>query len=245
MEWKTRCLSEGDLPIELSKAAKDGEGIMKTALIAGASGLVGGELLQKLLQAPEYDEVVVLVRTPLPIDHPKLQQRIIDFDLLSEHKADFSADDIFCCLGTTIKKAKTKEAFQKVDYEYPLQMAKLAKQGGAEKFLVITAMGANAHSSIFYNRVKGQLEQAIQQLNLTSLFIFRPSLLVGERSEFRLGEKLASVLTRPLIPFFIGPLRKYRPILAEQVAAAMYFAAQTETNGIYIYSSNQLLQIKG
>jgi len=213
----------------------------RTALVAGASGLVGSELLQQLLEDPEYERVTALVRSTLPIKHPKLTERIIDFGKLGECKEYFSADDIYCCLGTTIKKAKTREAFRQVDYEYPLTMAKLAESSGAGNYLIVTAIGSSASSSIFYSRVKGELEEALQQLSLPSLHIFRPSFLLGRRQEFRLGERFFGMTVMKWLKFvWVGRLRKYRPIEGRQVAQAMIAAAKSGRKGLQIYEGGQM-----
>lgn len=213
----------------------------RTALVAGASGLVGSELMQQLLEDPDYEQVAALVRSALPIKHPKLAQHIVDFEELGEVAEYFSADDIYCCLGTTIKKAKTQEAFRKVDYEYPLEMAKLAKAAGAQNYLIVTAIGSSASSSIFYSRVKGELEEALKRLDLPSLHIFRPSFLLGRRQEFRLGERLVGMTAMKWLKFvWTGKLRKYRPIEGRQVAQAMINAAKSGRKGLQIYEGGQM-----
>jgi uncharacterized protein YbjT (DUF2867 family) len=214
----------------------------KSALIAGSTGLVGSELLQYILDRTAYEKVKLFVRRPLTIKHPKLEQIVVDFDHLDQYKENFQVDDVYCCLGTTIKKAKTKEAFQKVDQAYPLELARLSAESGVQKFLIISSMGADPKSSIFYSRVKGQVEAELQRLNLTSLHIFRPSLLLGERQEFRLGEKVAEVLA-PIYSFaLVGAMRKYKPIQAKDVAFAMYLTAQKPLTGTFIYESDQIQQ---
>ncbi|TCP54626.1 uncharacterized protein YbjT (DUF2867 family) [Tumebacillus sp. BK434] len=209
----------------------------KSALLIGASGLVGGHVLTQLLSNDTYSNVTIFVRKPLPHSHAKLEQVVVDFDNLSAYSEHFNVNDLFCCLGTTIKVAKTKEAFRKVDYTYPLELARLAKEHGVDKFLIITAMGSNAKSSIFYNQVKGQVENDIRALDLPSLHIFRPSLLLGERKEFRLGEQFGAVVSialKPLIP------AKYKPIHGRTVAAAMIEVAQTGQSGANIYESDRI-----
>ncbi|RAP26669.1 hypothetical protein C2W64_01385 [Brevibacillus laterosporus] len=210
----------------------------KTALLAGASGLVGGHLLSFLLKAPEYERIYVIVRKALPIDHPKLEHVVLSFENLTQHRSLFSCTHIFCCLGTTRKKAKSKEQFQRVDYEYPLTMARLAKEQGAEKFLLVSAIGANANSLFFYNQIKGKIEQDIKTLQLPTTLFFRPSLLLGNRHEHRFAEHWASKLFPLLSPFLIGPLTTYRAIPAEEVAYSMYQAAQQPVTGSYVYKSS-------
>jgi uncharacterized protein YbjT (DUF2867 family) len=213
---------------------------MKTALIAGATGLVGGQLLRVLLEKPEYAKVTALVRRPLPLSDSRLEQRVIDFDHLEEQTDAFQVDDVFCCLGTTIKKAGSQPAFRKVDFEYPLSMAKLAKAQGARRFLLVSAMGADARSAIFYNRVKGEVEAAIAALQLPSFQVFRPSLLLGERPEVRFGERVAVALSPIISPLM--PAR-VKPIQAADVALAMWAGAQRDPNGTEIHLNDELLRM--
>jgi len=184
----------------------------KSALLAGASGLVGNELLTVLLSAGEYSKVIVLVRKPLGILNPKLEEKVINFEELAQHKNSFKVNDVFCCLGTTIKKAKSQEAFKKVDVDYPLEMARLAQEMQSERFLIISAMGANPDSSIFYSRMKGLVEQKLKESDIKSVHIFRPSLLLGNRKEFRFGEVVSSFFMKGLSFLFFGSLKKYAPI---------------------------------
>ncbi|ASS74792.1 oxidoreductase [Tumebacillus algifaecis] len=209
----------------------------KSALLVGASGLVGGELLTQLLHSDSYQKVTLFVRKPLPQSHPKLEQVVVDFDNLPTYSEHIHVSDLFCCLGTTIKTAKTKEAFRKVDYEYPLELARLAKTHGVEKYLIISSIGANAKSSFFYNQVKGQIESDLRTLDLPSLHIFRPSILLGDRKEFRLGEQFGTVMSKSLTPLLP---RKYRPIHGRTVAAAMLQTALAGPGGVHIYESDRI-----
>jgi uncharacterized protein YbjT (DUF2867 family) len=208
---------------------------MKTALILGATGLIGGHLTQKILNHPSYSKVKVLVRNPLNLHHLKLEQIIIDFDNFD--KSLVVADDIFCCLGTTMKQAGSKEAFYKVDFTYPLEIAQAALQNGAKQFLVITAMGADAQSMFYYNRVKGEIEKALTDLNFPTLLIFRPSLLLGERKDSRAGEGFATVIMNTFN--FLIP-KKYKAIKGETVANAMLDLAQKGIKGKEILESGEM-----
>ena len=210
----------------------------RTALIVGATGLIGNHLLTKLLHSPYYDKVVVLTRRTLGIINTKLTEVIFDFDRPDASKV--VGNDIFCCLGTTIKKAGSKEAFRKVDLEYPLTIASLAKQNGAEKFLIVTAMGSNAQSGIFYNKVKGEVEQELISLGYPVLHIFQPSLLLGKRDESRFGEKVGEVLAAVFKPVMLGPLKKYRAIDSAKVANAMLAFAKKSDLGLFIHDSAEL-----
>lgn len=207
----------------------------KTAIIAGASGLIGRSLTQSLLQSKNYGQVIALVRKPLGIQHEKLKELTVDFDRLSEMTDFPQGDDIFCCLGTTMKKAGSKEAFYKVDFTYCYEFAKAALNAGADRFFLISAMGSNKKSRFFYNRVKGEIEDKVSFLNYRTIYIFKPSLIRGPREERRPGEKFAQFITK-LIPF-IGPWKKYRPIHADKIADAMMKVARQEDKGCYFYES--------
>lgn len=190
---------------------------MRRALLAGATGLIGGMLLEKLLASPEYARVIVLARRPLPRAHDKLQVEIVDFGRLPALPA---VDDVFCCLGTTIRKAGSQEAFRRVDHDYVLALAQRARAAGSARFLMVSALGADASSRVFYNRVKGETERDIAVTGLDAWF-FRPSLLDGPREENRPGERLALVVMRVIGPLMVGPLARYRAIPASTVAQAM------------------------
>lgn len=216
---------------------------IKKALIAGASGLIGKHCLKFLLDEPSYSQVTAIVRTSLKISHPKLIQKVIDFDEMETYSESFYANDVFCCLGTTIKKAGSQDAFRKVDFSYPVKLAALTQHCDARQFLIVTSLGADPHSRIFYNRVKGEVEEAIRRIPFTAIHIFRPSILLGERSENRTGEKIGGMLMSALKPIMIGPLRKVRPILAEDVARAMVEVARMEQIGFNVYESNEIQKI--
>lgn len=190
----------------------------KTAIVAGSSGLVGSELVKQLIADSAYDEVILLVRKKSGIIHPKVKEILLNFNHSEYHIDNIQAHSMFICIGTTMKKAKTKQAFKEVDLKIPVKLAKLAKKLTIEKVLVVSAMGASKHSSFFYNKVKGEMETQIISLNLPSLFIVRPSLLLGDRDEIRFGERFAEKIYN-LIPF-IYP-KKYQPIEARLVAKAM------------------------
>ena len=196
----------------------------KRALLAGATGLVGAHLLTRLLAHPSYSRVEVVVRRELPIHHPKLAARLVDFEHLHAVSGN-AADDVFCCLGTTIGKAGSRAAFQRVDHDYPLALTNFASAAGAQQFLMVSSLGADARSSVFYSRVKGETERDIAAVGLPKSIFMRPSILRGERQEVRAGEKLGILVGRLLAPLFIGSLRKYRPIHADHAAAAMVYAA--------------------
>lgn len=212
----------------------------RTALVAGATGLVGSHLVRRLLGGGRYGRVTTLGRRPLDLAHPKLDDRVVDFDRLPDAPDLPASDDAFCCLGTTIKKAGSEAAFRKVDLDYVVAFAEAALALGARQLLVVSAMGADRASRIFYNRVKGEMETAVAKLPFEAVQIFRPSLLLGERDEDRLGEEVATLLMRPLAPLMVGPARKYRPVEAEAVAAAMERVAVERRTGVHVYESDQI-----
>jgi uncharacterized protein YbjT (DUF2867 family) len=213
---------------------------MKTALIAGSTGLVGNELIKLLEDHPEYRSIHALVRNQSSLDSDKIIEHKIDFDDLDKFHPGTPIDHVFCTLGTTIKKAKTKENFRKVDFEYVYTLGKMSVQWGADKFLVVTALGANRKSRIFYNRVKGETEHALKELDLPTLFIFRPSLLLGERKEKRTAEQTAIRLYKVIDPLFFGRFKRYRGIEAKQVAKAMIQTALYNDTHEHVFESEEI-----
>lgn len=213
----------------------------RKAIIAGASGLTGKHLLSLLENSDTYGTVYVLTRRPLKLFHPKVRELTTDFDDLDKIALP-PVDDVFCCLGTTMKKAGSKEAFRKVDFEYPLQLAKKAAYAGASQYLLISALGAKSDSFFFYNRIKGELEEEVSKISqYKKVAIFRPSLLLGEREKERSGEGVAKVLMKLFKPLLRGPFRKYRPVYARTVANGMLrVAGNTEDRGIRIYESEEI-----
>ncbi len=208
----------------------------RTALLAGSTGLIGNQLLQLLLEEALYDKVIALSRKPLEVTHPKLQNVVLQVDQFKA-LADLKADDVFCCLGTTIKQAKTKEAFRKVDFDYPFELARNLYANGAQQFLLVSALGSDKNSSIFYNRVKGEVEAAIATVGFRAFHIFKPSLLVGPRKEQRAGEDAAKVFYK-IFDFLIP--QKYKGIESIKVARAMLANARENQAGIFIHESDSL-----
>ena len=205
--------------------------------MAGATGLIGSQLLELLLADSRYTRVIAISRKPLERVNPKFQNIVADLDTLGQYKDQLQPDDVYCCLGTTMRMAKTKEAFRRVDFEYPLSLAKLSKEQGARQFLIVTALGANKSSFIFYNRVKGETEGAIIALGFESLHILRPSLLVGTRVEHRAGEGAATWFYN--VFGFLIP-RKYKAIDSIKVARSMLIFASQEKKGNFIHESIEL-----
>lgn len=214
-----------------------------TALIAGATGLVGSALVRELLASDRYQKVISLGRRALDIENPKLQNEVVDLGKLDEKADKWAPNDIFCCLGTTIKKAGSQAQFRKVDYEYVMNVAKLAAASGAQRFLVVSAVGADPDSRVFYSRTKGEVEHDLRGLSIPQMCIFRPSLLLGDRKEFRFGERLAAGLMLLARPFFRGGWAKYHPISANRVAQAMYRAAGQKKEGIHVYEYPQITDL--
>lgn len=216
---------------------------MRTAVLAGATGLTGSHCLNALLEDERYGTVTALVRRPLTLAHPKLRQVVIDFERLGEYAGHIHGDDLFCCLGTTIKKAGSPEAFSRVDLDYPEELARIASANGVRNFLVISALEAHSNSKILYGRVKGQMEEAVSQYAFEGLFIFRPSLLIGEREESRLAEGFGLKLYSFMPFLFSGPLKRIRPIAAEAVAGAMITVANASLKGKHVFLSKTIQKI--
>lgn len=208
----------------------------KVALLAGSTGLIGNQLVELLLKDPYYSKVIAISRRPLSIVHDKLENIVIKIDQLAK-QTQLIADDVFCCLGTTIKQAGSKEAFRKVDFDFPVQLAELLKAKGAKQYLLISALGSNKNSSIFYNKVKGEVEEAISSIGYDCLHIFKPSLLTGPRKEKRAGEDVAKVIYKYL--GFLIPT-KYKSIESIKVARAMQALAKEDKTGIFIHESDSM-----
>lgn len=217
----------------------------KTACILGASGLVGGHLLDLLSEKKEYSQIKVINRRSLDLTDDKIEEIIIeDFDELEHHIDTVKADDYFCCLGTTIKKAGSKDKFKKVDFDFVVNIAAVAKENHAQSFSVISAMGAKAGSMIFYNQVKGEMEDAVKAIKNNRTYIFRPSLIAGERNEERAGEQVAQWFFDKLGFIFKGPLKKYSAVEAKQIAYAMFKNAQTNKASFQIFESDIIQEIQ-
>jgi hypothetical protein len=211
----------------------------KTALLVGSTGLIGNLLLKDLLNDDYFQKIEVWVRRPLGINHPKLIEKIIDFNSITNISPQ-TVSHIFCCLGTTIHKARTKEAFKKVDFDYVVNTAEYAGRCNAEKFIVVSSIGANKNSSGFYLRVKGDMEEAIKKISIPGIYILRPSLLLGKRNEFRLGEIISKFFMTFLGLFLFGKFRKFKAIRASVVAKAMIFVAIHHEKGIFTFESDQI-----
>ena len=215
----------------------------RSALLLGATGLVGGQVLDLLLDDPGYARVVVLGRRPVDRRHPGLEQHVADLGRLDEHAARFGVDDVFCCLGTTIRAAGSQEAFRRVDHDYVVGAARVAASAGARRYLVVTAAGADAGSRIFYNRVKGEAEAGVRAQPFGGVVILRPSLILGPRAERRTAEALAQRIAPALNVLMVGPLRRYRAVEARTIARAMVRLAKQELRGVRIVESEEIQEI--
>ncbi len=223
----------------------------RTAIILGASGLVGNEILKQLLTDKDdsnsirgnFEKIKIFVRKTISIEHTKLEQIVIDFDAIGNYSDLIKGDALFCCMGTTIKTAGSKDAFIKVDYAYPLEFAKIAKQNGVEKFLLISSIGADKTAANFYLKVKGDIESALEKLKFESLIILRPSMLLGNRKDFRIGEVAGKIVMKLLSFVFIWKLKKYKSIEASTVANAMVELSKLELTGVKVFESDRLQKI--
>jgi uncharacterized protein YbjT (DUF2867 family) len=216
----------------------------RCALVAGATGLVGGHVVEHLVESADVDRVVVLVRKKTgKWSSTKVEEKVVDYDALDP--AAFSGvSEVYACLGTTIKKAGSQDAFRKVDHDYTLAVANAAEAAGVERFAVVSSVGASAGSSNFYLRVKGETDDAIERIGFASLIIARPSMLVGNREESRPGEKIGIALGKAFSFTMVGGLRKYRPIEAKRVAHAMIDALK-DAKGTRILEHESLKRAEG
>lgn len=216
---------------------------MKTALLIGSTGLIGSQLLQLLLESKEYEKVITFVKRDTGINHPKLTQHCIDFDKPETYKELVIGDDFFCTIGTTINKAGTKEAFRRVDFEYPKQFATFALQNKVKQFLIISSLGADATSSNFYLKTKGEIEDFLKNCDFESVAVLQPSLLLGNRTEFRFGEKIGAFFMKTFSFLLIRNLKKYKAITSKTVAKALVTIAQQNNRGFTVYESDKIQEI--
>lgn len=214
--------------------------VPRRALLAGATGLVGRELLRLLLESSDYERVHLVQRRPAALDHPKAVEHLVSFDELSGLEIEDRVTDAFCALGTTIAKAGSVEQLQKVDRDYVRDFGRLALETGAERFSVVSAMGANPKSFNYYNRTKGEMEELLRGLGFPSLRVFRPSLLLGSRGERRPKEMAATAVLGTLSPLLVGRLRRVRGIEATRVARAMVATSLENFSGLRIFESEEI-----
>lgn len=195
----------------------------KTAIILGATGLTGGLLLEQLLEDSRYDKIKLFSRSASGLQHPKIEEFVVDLFELKNHKQDFKGDVVFCCIGTTKAKTPNQEEYLKIDYGIPVAAAELAKENGINTFIGISALGADKNSKIFYNRTKGRMEESVLAEQITHTYLLQPSLIGGEREEKRAGEKFGKALLSFFDPFLMGSLSKYKAIKPEIIAKCMIF----------------------
>ena len=213
---------------------------MKKAILFGASGYIGSYLLQDLLNNPDYDQVTAVVRKDIKIKHPKFKMLIGDYHSLSKMKEELVADDVFITLGTTKKNTPNLAEYYQVDHDYPVLAAKLAKENGAKAVFMVTAIGANPKSKIFYSRTKGDAERDVIALNFESTHIFQPSMILGNRTEKRPSEKIFQKITKAINPLLGGKMSKYKGIEGKDVAKAMNKAAENAAAKVKIYQWKEM-----
>lgn len=224
--------SSGD---NLRHDLKDKKINMKKAILFGASGFIGSHLLQELLNSDDYEQVTIVVRKTLNIIHPKLKTLVGDFYTLPQIKESIAADEIFIALGTTKKQTPKPKEYYQTDHDYPVLAAKIAKENGAKSVFIVTAIGANANSAIFYTKTKGEVERDIIALDFEHTHIFEPSMIVGNRKEKRKAEKIFIKIFSIINPILVGKLDKYRGIDGKHIAKAMINSARKESERVKIY----------
>ena len=215
---------------------------MKTALIFGSSGLIGGHLTKQLIENSSYSKVKLFVRTDPKINNPKIQVIKTDFNNLQNHKDDITGDDCFFCIGTTKQNAPDKDEYRRIEYNIPVEIAKIAKSNSIKSFLYVSSGFADPKSSGAYLKNKGDVEEELKSLNFLKLGIMRPSFLIGDRKEKRIGEKIGIFIFKLISPFFLGPLKKMKPINSEKVAKAMIKIANENLKKT-ILESDEIVEI--
>jgi uncharacterized protein YbjT (DUF2867 family) len=215
----------------------------KKAIVAGASGLIGSELLKILLNDPVYSEVLAIVRKPMELNHPKFNQIAVNFDKLDGFAHLIVGDVIFCTLGSTRKKTPDLATYRKIDHDYPVKLASIALTNGISQFHLISSIGADQNSSNFYTKMKGETEEDVKSSGVNALVIYRPSLLTGDRAETRFAEGIMQGISKIINPLLFGGLRRYRSIAAISVAKVMTDLSKTDLKGIYVYESDDIQKL--
>ena len=215
---------------------------MKTALLFGSSGLIGGHLTKKLIENSSYSKVKLFVRSDPKINDPKIEVIKTDFNNLQNHKDEITGDDCFFCIGTTKQNAPDKDEYRRIEYNIPVEIAKIAKSNSIKSFLYVSSGFADPKSSGAYLKNKGDVEEELKSLNFLKLGIMRPSFLIGDRKEKRIGEKIGIFIFKLISPFFLGPLKKMKPINSEKVAKAMIKIANENLKKT-ILESDEIVEI--
>jgi uncharacterized protein YbjT (DUF2867 family) len=218
--------------------------LAKKAIIAGASGLIGSNLLQQLLDGDVYAEVLILVRKPLPIAHKKLTQLVLDFDQLDNHADKLTGHAIFSCLGTTLAQTPDKVMYRKIDHDYPIRLAQLALKNGVQQFHWVSCVDADANSSNAYLKLKGETEEGLKKAGIHSLHLYRPSMLTGRKQKMRFGESVINAIMVLANPLLMGGLTKYHSIAGSVVAKAMIAQSIDIQTGTFIYQYNDIKPYK-
>lgn len=212
----------------------------RTAVIFGATGLVGSNLLEILLEAKEYRKVIVISRRSLGISNPKLEEILVDYDLLSSREIKFSADAAFCTLGTTQKKTPDRNQYHKIEHDYPLMAARLSKENGVRHFAYNSSIGADLKAGTFYLKTKAETELDISRVGFDQYYIYRPSLITGQRNEKRFAEDISKWIFRLVDPLLAGKFKKYRSISARKIAYSMYRNSLSVEKGQFILESDEI-----
>ena len=214
----------------------------KTAIALGATGLTGGKLLEMLLEDEDYEKVKLFSRSSVGLSHPKIEEYLGDMLQLQAFEKEFVGDVVFCCIGTTKSKTPDKEVYKKIDFGIPKSAAELARNNNIGTFIVISALGANAKSNVFYNRVKGEMEEAVLATKIAETYILQPSLIGGNRKEKRFGELVFKQMMKLVNIVLVGPLDKFRSISPENIAKCMVWLAKNEYDDVRI-PSDKIKQI--
>ncbi len=214
----------------------------KTAILLGGTGLTGNLLLNRLIADDNYSTIKLFSRRESGIKSPKIKEFAGDMLQLEQFKNDFTADEVFCCIGTTSAKTKDRAIYKAIDFGIPFTAAKLAKENNIPTFLVVSAIGANAKSRIFYNRTKGEMEQAVLDQKIPNTYILRPSLILGDRGERRMAESIGAFLFKFTNAVLLGRLKKYRAIEADNIAASMISLAKSKNPGGILYSDGKVFE---
>lgn len=214
---------------------------MKSAIVVGSTGLVGKHLINTLINSNIFDRVTALVRSPYFKDYKNIEEIVLDFNKEDPFVSLKKANHVFCCLGSTIRKAGSKKAFKFVDFDLPVLFAKWAEQNNCETFSLVSSLGADSKSKMFYNKTKGEIENEIKKFSFSKTQIFRPSLIMGKRNEFRPGELLGKGIFTLLNPLMVGTLKKYKAIHAKDIAQGMVGHLSKNQYGVKVIESNEIM----